>query len=228
MGKPATMTFFALLLLVPVAWGAPQQSHAGIREAAAGFLLAQARGLPGQATITVGEIDRRIALPHCPVLEPFLPSGARLLGNTTVGVRCPGAKGWTLFVPAHVRVAAGLLIAARPLQQGQVLRQEDLAIRSGELSQPGELTDAAQATGMVLKFGIGAGQTLKQDMVRAPFAVTQGQTVQLQVEGEGYRILAEGQALSNAAEGQSLRVKAHSGQVVSGLAQADGSVAVHP
>ncbi len=218
----------ALLIVALTAWASPQQDHVEIRSAIAGFVRAQTSDLPGQVIVKVGEIDRRLTLVECAALEPFIPPGGRLFGNTTVGVRCPGNNGWTLFVPVQIRVHADLLIAVRPLRHGQVLRTEDIAFQNGDLSQPGALTDPTQAVGKILKFGIGAGQTLKQDMLRAPYTVMQGQTVQIQVAGPGYRIHSEGRALSNATEGQGLRIQALSGQVISGLAQADGSVEVRP
>lgn len=207
---------------------AQQQSHVEIRATIDTFVRAQTLTLLGQVTINVNEIDRRTALPACSALEAFLPPGGQLLGNSSVGVRCTGTKPWTLFVPVHVRVSANLLITSRPLQQGHVLRTEDIASQSGELTHAGMLTDPAQAIGKVLKFGIGAGQVLKQDMLRAPYAVTQGQTVQLQVEGEGFRIHSEGQALANAAAEQRVQVRTSSGQVVSGVAKAGGIVEVRP
>ncbi len=218
-----------LLLTTLPAQAATQQSHAEIRAAIESFVRAQTLTLPGQVAIQVGEIDRRLVLPACPTLEAFVPPGGKLLGNSTVGVRCPSAKkGWRLFVPVQVKVSATLLIANRPLQQGQMLQTDDLASQNGELAQVGMLTDPAQAIGRVLKYSVGAGQVLKQDMLRDPYAVTQGQTIQLQTEGAGFKIRATGQALNNASEGQSVRVKTSSGQVVSGTARADGTVEVLP
>ena len=218
-----------LLLLALPAWASAQQNHAEISAAVEAFVRAQTSALPGQVTVKVGEIDRRIALPACPELEAFLPSGGQLLGNGTVGVRCPaGKKAWKLFVPVHVTVTASLLIANKPLQQGQVLHAEDLSSQSGELAQTGILTDPAQAVGKTLKYSIGAGQVLKQDMLRVPYAVTQGQTVQLQAEGTSFRIHSEGYALNNAAEGQAVRVRTSSDQVVSGTARPNGVVEIHP
>ncbi len=218
-----------LLLLSLPAWAGAQQNHAEIRAAVETFVRAQTSALPGQVTVKVGEIDRRIALPVCLELEVFLPPGGQLLGNGTVGVRCPAdKKAWKLFVPVHVTCITNLLIANKPLQQGQVLRAEDLASQGGELAQTGILTDPVQAVGKILKYSIGAGQVLKQDMLRAPYAVMQGQTVQLQVEGAGFRIHSEGHALNNAAEGQSVRVRVSSDQVVSGTAHSDGTVEVRP
>lgn len=219
----------ALLLIAQPAWADAQQNHAGIRAAVEAFVRAQTSTLPGQVSIKVGEIDRRIALPACPELEAFLPPGGQLLGNGTVGVRCPaGKKGWKLFVPVHVTATANMLITGKPLQQGQVLRAEDLASQSGELAQAGVLTDPMQAVGKILKYSIGAGQVLKQDMLREPYAVTQGQTVQLRIEMTGFKIHSEGQALGNAAEGQTVRVRTSSDQVVSGTARPGGIVEVRP
>jgi flagella basal body P-ring formation protein FlgA len=232
------MTYFcsllyAILLLIALpaqadAQPGAQQSHAEIHDAVIAFVRAQTRTLPGQVVIGVDEIDRRIARPACPTLETFLPPGSRLLGNSTVGVRCPGKKGWALFVPVQVKVSVDMLIALKPLPQGRVIQAEDLSSQNGELTQTGILTDPAQAIGKVLKNGIGAGQVLKQDMLRAPYAVMQGQAVQLQVEGAGFSIRSEGHALNNAAEGQAVLVKTTSGQRVSGTARPGGIVEIRP
>ena len=210
------------------AWAGAQQNHAEIHEAITAFLRAQTLTLPGKVSIKIDEIDRRTALPACPALDVFLPPGGKLLGNSTVGVRCTGKKGWSLFVPVHIKASTNLLIANRPLRQGQMLSAEDLASQSGELVQLGTLTDPLQAVGKILKAGVSAGQVLRQDMLRAPYAVKQGQKVQIQVAETGFSIRSEGQALNNAEEGQAVQVRTLSGQVVNGTAQSDGTVAVRP
>jgi flagella basal body P-ring formation protein FlgA len=231
MKKILQLSLLAVVLLCTLsAWAAPpQQSHAEIRTIVTAFVHEQTTNLPGQVTITVKEIDRRVSLPACPALEVFLPSGGQLLGNSTVGVRCTtNMQKWTLFVPVNIKVTANLLIANSPMQLGHVLRAEDIGSQKSELAQTGILTDPLQAIGKVLKFSVGAGQVLKQDMLRAPYAVTQGQTVQIQVERQGFKIHADGQALGNAAEGQPVQVKTSSGQVVSGVVQSDGVVNIRP
>ena len=224
-----TLLLYVLLLIAQPSWADAQQNHAEIRAAVEAYVRTQTSTLPGQVTLKVGAIDRRIVPPACSELEAFLPPGGHLLGNATIGVRCPtGKKNWKLFVPVHVTVITNMLITGKPLQQGQVLRAEDLASQSGELTQTGILTEPGQAIGKILKYSIGAGQILKQDMLRAPYAVTQGQTVQLRTEGVGFRIHSEGQALNNAAEGQTVRARTSSDKVVSGTARAGGIVDVSP
>ena len=220
--------FVALVCAIP-AWAVPQQSHVEIREIITAFVHQQTLSLPGQVSISVHEIDRRISLPACPTPEAFLPSGGQLLGNSIVGIRCTiDTKKWTLFVPVQIKVDVNLLITNAPLQQGHVLRAEDIGVQKGELTQTSFMTDPVQAIGKVLKFSIGAGQVLKQDMLRAPYAVKQGQTVKIQVERQGFKIHTDGQALSNAAEGQPVKVKTQSNQVVSGIVQSDGTVSIQP
>ena len=216
--KKLHLTLLALLYLVsPSASAAAPQNHAEIRDTVFAFVRAQTQGLPGKVSIQVEELDKRIVLPACTSLEAFLPAGARLNGNSSVGVRCNAKKGWSVFVTVTVRISVSLLTASNTLQQGQIVRAEDLAGLSSETLQADTLTDPAQAIGKVMKFGVGKGQLLRQNMLRDPYTVTQGQTVQLLVEGQGFSIRSEGQALNSAAEGQTASVRTTSGQKVTGV-----------
>ena len=105
-----------------------------------------------------------------------------MIGNTSIGVRCNEKPGWSIFLQASIRVSADMLVANRPLAQNTVLSINDFSLQNGELGQPGILTDPAQAVGKTLKFGIGAGQVLRQDMLRAPYVVLQGKTTDVRVK----------------------------------------------
>lgn len=222
--------FIALLclcfMLASPAWAETRQNHADIRQAAIDFIQAKTQGMPGKISIKVDEVDARLALAPCSQLEAFLPTGAQLLGRTSIGVRCNDKNNWAIFLPATITATMNLLVSSRPLQQGQVLAAGDFNLQSGELSQPGLITDERQALGKVLKFSIGAGQLLRQDMLRPPYAVTQGQTVQLISSGRGITVRTEGIAINNAAEGQTAQVKVPSGQVISGTAKANAIVEI--
>src|SRR5512135_3250817 len=227
--KRPLLALIALLTLcsLPVL-AAEKQSHARIREVALAYVQAQLQGRPGKISIDIENIDPRVALPACSPLEAFQPSGSPLMGRTSIGVRCTGKPGWSIFVQASIKVTADMLVANRPLPQNTVLGASDFSLQSGELGQPGILTDPAQAIGKTLKFAIGAGQVLRQDMLRAPFVVLQGRTTDVRVRSESFTIRASGQALNNGAAGENVQVRMPSGQVVSGMAAADGSVDVQP
>ena len=203
------------------------QSHAEIRDTVTTFLRTQTQGIPGKVTLHVADIDRRISLPACATLEAFLPEGAQLNGNSSVGVRCTSKAAWSLFVPVSVKISVSMLTAGKTLQQGQTLRAEDIGSLNSETLQPGTLTDPAQAIGKIMKYSIVSGQILRLDMLRAPYSIKQGQTVQLKVLGSGYSVSTEGQALSNAAEGEKTSARTASGQIVSGTVRA-GAIEVSP
>lgn len=217
-----------LLACASPAWAMEKQSHALIREAALAYVQAQTRNLPGKVSIQVEDIDPRTVLPACAPIEAFQPGNSPLLGKTSIGVRCNGNPGWSIFVQATIRVSTTLLVASHPLPQNKVLNTNDFTLRDGELGQPGMLTDPAQAVGKMPKFGIAAGQVLREDMLRAPFVVIQGKTTEVRVNSAGISVRTSGEALNSAAEGQAVQVRMSSGQVVSGLATAAGDVEVRP
>lgn len=224
-----------LLLLSAAAEAAPAngspvstQDHAQIKEAVAAFVQQQTASLPGKTAYKVDEIDRRITLPECARLEAFLPAGSQLIGKTAVGVRCMEKNGWSIFVPVQVRVSLDLLVSARQLPSGHTLQEEDLARQTTETSQTGGFTDPGQVLGKVLRYAITAGQVLRSDMLRPPYSVTQGQVVQLAVQGNGFSIRSEGVALNNASAGQTVQVRTTAGRVISGIAGAGGVVEIRP
>jgi flagella basal body P-ring formation protein FlgA len=226
MRKLCILAFCTLSLFAQNGWPDEKVDHAAIRKVAMEFIQAKTQGLPGKVTLKVDEIDPRIVLAACSQMEAFLPAGASLLGKTSVGVRCTEKNGWSLFMSVTITSTMNMLISSKPLQQGQVISAGDFNIQSGEISQPGVVTEAAQVVGKVVKFSIGAGQLLKQDMFRLPYAVKQGQPVQLFTEGNGFKLRSVGIAMNNAAAGQAAQVKVPSGQIISGIAQSNGSVEV--
>jgi flagella basal body P-ring formation protein FlgA len=226
--KKSFLVLFVLFAYLIPAEASTRQSQDEIRRIALEFAQQQTRTLPGQVEIKIDKIDPRLTLAACNKVEAYMPNGATLLGKTSIGVRCNEAKGWSLFVSAHIKVTVEMLLAKRPLQQGQILTAADLATRAGELSQNSFMTDPVAAIGKVLKYSIAAGQPLRIEMLRAPFLVTQGQTVTIQVLGKGYEVHTEGQALSSAAEGHTAQLRTTSGKVVSGIVQPDGTVQIQP
>ncbi|WP_435628377.1 flagellar basal body P-ring formation chaperone FlgA [Candidatus Ferrigenium straubiae] len=223
----------------PARNSAASQDHAQIRNLVADFVRQQTAALPGKVAYQVDEIDRRIVLPQCAKLEAFLPAGSQLTGKTSVGVRChppsrneeanaPPTGGWNIFVPVQIRLSLNLLTSARQLPLGHTLQEQDIATQSTDSSLAGGFTDPKQVIGKVLRYGIAAGQVLREDMLRQPYSVTQGQVVTLAVQGNGFSIRSEGVALNNASEGQAVQVRVGPGRVISGVARAGGVVEIAP
>ncbi len=204
------------------------QDHSLLKSTVAAFVQQQTADMPGKVAYQIEDIDRRIALPECKKLEAFLPAGAQLIGKTSVGVRCNEPQGWSIFVPVQIRINRNLLISARQLPLGHTLHEEDLATQTTETTHVGGMTDAKQVIGKVLRYGISAGQVLREDMLRPPYSVTQGQSVRLSTQGNQFSIRSTGVALNNASERQTVQVRTASGRVISGIAGGEGVVEIKP
>lgn len=205
-----------------------RQDPAALRVLAEQFLLAQAATMPGLPTVQVNAPDPRLKLAACDAPEAFLVSSARPVGNTTVGVRCSSPVVWTLFLPARLGMTVDYVSSALPLGQGQRLGASDLIMKKGDLANlpAGVLTDATQAIGRSMNMPISAGIPITRAILRKQVVVQQGQPVRLIVSGAGFAISSEGRALTAGYEGDAVQARTTSGQQITGMAQADGSLSI--
>lgn len=187
----------------------------------------QTKGLPGKVGVTIGTVDSK-RLPPCSALEAFTPSGARMLGKTNVGVRCLAPNTWSILLPVHISVTGNYVTTARPLLAGQPIQSGDLITHTGDLSTlpTGVVSDPAAALGKTVRNSLAAGLPLRAEQLVAPIVIHQGQSVRVISKGEGFAVSGEGKALTNAAEGQIAQIRMSSGQTVSGIARANGSVEI--
>jgi flagella basal body P-ring formation protein FlgA len=197
--------------------GATQDGES-VRAAALAFVQQQTAGLPGKVDVTITPVFPR-GLAPCASLDPFMPTGARLWGRTTVGVRCAGERPWTLYLQVRISVNATYYLAARAIAPGEVLTNADLVARDGDLTAMPQavVTDASQAVGAVALSRVPAGLPLRTDMLRGATSVSIGQSVRVVADGSGFSISAEGSAMNNAAPGQQVRVKTAGGQIITGV-----------
>ncbi|MBI3228626.1 MAG: flagellar basal body P-ring formation protein FlgA [Burkholderiales bacterium] len=200
-----------------------------LRSTAEQFLRTQTANLPGQVSVTIGNVDNRLNLAACAAPQAFLPPGSRAWGKTTVGVRCVGTPQWTMFIQASVKVVGEYVAASVPLQAGQTLQASQLLMLQGDLTTlpAGIVTDINQALGRSSAQAVAAGAPLRQDALRTPQVIQQGQLVKVIASGAGFRVASEGRAINNANDGQPIQVKTASGQQLSGIAQAGGIVQIN-
>lgn len=216
---------FALLLLSsPPLFAAEFDA---VTDAAERYARLQTQGLPGKVSITMGKLDVT-RLPPCTAHEAFSPPGTRFIGKSLIGVRCLGPNIWSVLVPVQIAVTGNYVATTRPLAAGQLVQPGDLATMSGDLSQlpTGIVTDPSNAIGKTLRNSLGAGQPLRSDQLLATLVIRQGLSVRVISKGAGFAVSSEGKAINNAAEGQVAQVRMPSGQTLSGIAKADGSVEV--
>ena len=192
------------------------------------FLVDQSRGMPGQSTVSVTPIDPRLKLAPCNSIEAFFTGGNRAWGRTTVGLRCNDMPRWSIYVQGNVSVFGQYLVAATSMSQGQLISRSNLAYQTGDLTTlpPGVYSDASQVVGRVTRIAMNAGAVLRQDLSELPMLVRQGQTVRIISAGNGFTISTDGLAQNNAPQGQLVQAKVSSGQLVSGITNANGQIEV--
>lgn len=221
----------ALLAVAPALSAAELQTTSSIRDAAARFLRAhQPHVSGGNLQVTVDDLDPRLRLPRCPVpLQTFLPPGGKSLGNTSVGVRCTGARPWTIYVPARVALYGKVLVAARALPRGTPLGAGDFRLARRDLNSLayGYVTNPKNVLGKRARRLIPAGAALTPETLESPPLVRRGQQVTLLAQVGGLEVRMAGTALADGADGVDIKVRnLSSKRVVEGTVVAAGVVRV--
>ena len=174
------------------------------------FLAAQHRHRTEPPQIELTALDPRLRVAKCrAALEAFLPGGAKTVGSTSVGVRCPGPQSWTVYQRANVRVFDQVLVAGRFLSKGTLLSAADLRSERRELSAlaSGFETAPEALIGKQLRQALNAGAVIPPQIVKTPPAIRLGETVTLIIRQGGMEITSAGTALSDAGLGERLRVR---------------------
>ncbi len=206
-----TWLLIGFMALMPLSAAASEsEPHENIRVAVEAFLLEQAAEFAREPIISVGRIDQRLRLHACSEpLDTYLPPGGRTTGNVTVGVRCSAPKPWSLIVQAKVEVMEPVVVSARPLQRGEVLRADDLELAERDLAslRGGYFGDPSEVVGMKLKRSLGVGLPLQRGMLAAPIVIKRGDRVSIRAAGGGLDVRMQGEALEAGARGDTIRVR---------------------
>ncbi len=220
-----------LLLAPAMTQAADYQSHASIYSAAKRFMQRHVASVHGQnAKITVSKLDKRFRLKRCnKPLQAYLSKGSRDIGKTTVGVKCTGAKPWSLSLPVKVSLYRNVLVSTRLLNPGDVLQAGDVKLASRDLADlPYGYVDNLQASiGMKIKRRVNPGTALTPAMLKKPQLVRRGQRITILADGGGMQVRVAGKALANGAAGDRIQVQnASTKRKLEGVVTASGEVRV--
>lgn len=176
--------------------------------------------------VEMGAVDPRLRLPRCERLAFFLPAGARLFGNGSLGVRCERPEPWTIYLGFQIALRGPALVARWPLGSRQPIKAGEVELREVDYeAPPGEYPRLMeQLEGAMTSRPIPAGQALTQDRLTRQQTVRAGQRVKVLLQGSGFEVAQEGVALNGATPGEVVRVRVQSGKLIQGLATADGRV----
>lgn len=206
------------------------ESASSIEKTAHAFILVAARVLGGDAQVSLQPLDPQIRYARCdqPLTADFAP-GARPVGNTSVGVRCPGSTPWTVYLSARVQLFADALVASHPIARGVPLTANDLTRRRIDLAAfpDSTLTDPRQTLGQRLRYPLAAGSVLNAGLLENLPTVRRGQTVTVISGQPGLEVRAHAEALADGRDGDRIQVRNRlTRKVIEGRIEAKGLVRV--
>ncbi len=224
------------ILILPVSHSFSDeiQSHSIVRSTAKAFLLSQANSNLNEGMeieITTSRLDPRLKLRQCQLpLEPFLPPGASLSGNTTIGIRCNDNKPWSLYVSAKITKYADVYVSTRYLPRGTKLKKSDITLKRNNISNTsiGYITDINHIVGKILRRPLPHNKIVPPNALDAPMLVKRGQKVTIIAQHTGVQVHVKGKALKNGSEGDLIRVQnLSSKRIIEGTVMSAGVVGVN-
>ena len=235
LAQPILYISLVLIILVPNLFNLAQaksyQSPEALRSSAKTYLNTQlSKTISGDVEITIGKLDRRLRLNLCET-EPtaFLPTGSKLQGKLTIGLRCVGQKPWTVYIPVQIKTFTDVVGAAHPLNRNTKISEGDVIKVRYETSNlhSGFFVNKNNVIGKVLKRNMNAGQIFTPRKIKAPLLVHRGDEVTIIASTGGIQVRVKGKAMKDAAKGEQLPVRnIRSKRIVQGIAVKSGTVSV--
>ncbi|WP_251978184.1 flagellar basal body P-ring formation chaperone FlgA [Salinicola avicenniae] len=179
------------------------------------FLQAQTSSLGDHVTIEVSPSTADLG--ECASPEPFLPRPGVPQGRVVVGVRCADGDG-SRYLRAEISAMIRHLVAKQAVAPGEIVDSSTLDWQTSDISRlrRGYLTSMEGVAGQVATRRIPQGATLTDAMVRKPWMVKRGDTVQLSVIGQGFRISRRVEALENGSMGSTIRLRTGDNRILQG------------
>ena len=229
--RPA-LAFFAAVLCgwlqaVAFAQTAPAEAVSGldtglvqqVRQLAVSGTGGTTQGGAPRIEVEVGQLDPRLRLAPCQLVQPYVPDGMRMWGKSRIGLRCvQGPTKWNVYLPITVKVFGTALVATSGLAAGSVLSAADLTPAEVDLAEDSSAPIARPelAVGRTLARMLKPGQGLHQAHLKARQWFAAGETVTVLAQGDGFSVAGEAQALNPGIEGQPVRLRTESGRIVTG------------
>lgn len=218
---------FPLFFLTLKGQTASFENHETIYAAAREFID---QSLSSEHETSFAPLDQRLQLIACdqpltaqsntPSIKP---------GRNSIGVKCNGAKSWSLYVSAQVKIFEDVVMLKQPVQRGEVLTADHLQLSHQDTS----LLRSTFIRDLNSVINKQAAHNLPQDAILNERDITQaiiikrGEHVAITSGSPYLSIQMQGLAMMDGIQGQTIRIKnVTSGRIVSGLVTKPGVVAV--
>lgn len=209
------------------------QSLDSIRSTALHFIeseLDSANNLSKDTNISINSMDTRLRLNQCETeLEAFWPASSKKSGRITVGVRCPGKKPWSIYVPARIDIYKHVLVANRILPRNTTLTKSDLKLSKVNITDIRQdyISSKNQLIGYRTKRHLKVGDILSSNSIAAPMLIKRGEKVTIMAESKGMQVIMSGTAMHNGTKGETVKVRnTSSNRVIEGTVIAKSKIKV--
>ncbi len=165
------------------------------------------------------------------VVRVELPAKGRLGGVTTARVTLRSRDGQTSerWATARVSVRVPTVVADRSIARGQRITERDVRV---ELRRPRSgvaRVGLDEVLGRVTRRSLSVGDELARAGLRLPPVVSAGDTVSVEIAGDGFSVRTTGRAMARGAVGDRVRVRIEAtGKVVHGQVVGPKRVEVRP
>lgn len=183
--------------------------HQDIIATAKQLLTESLRDIPDKV-ITLQPLDRRLAMKKCTqALHAFTPVGTKLIGKTTIGVRCRGDKPWKLFLTATITIYTHVIVANEHISRGQTIQTSNIKRLKKEISymSRGYFTSMDQVVGKIARYAINMNDVILPTKISRPKLVKRGKEVVIQARAGSIIVKMRGTATADGALGDFIRVK---------------------
>jgi flagella basal body P-ring formation protein FlgA len=180
--------------------------------------------------INVLPLDNQLKLPECTQpLEVFRANDLIKTGRASIGVRCNAEKKWSIFASAIIKVYESVVVLTRPVQRGEIItgqhlaiEKKDISITRGDFIAQTELVENKQAA-----YNMPAGTILGARSVVEPAMVKRKDKITINSAQAAFSIRMDGIAMMDGTKGQTIRVKNESsGRIIAATVVEPGVVVV--
>jgi len=161
----------------------------------------------GRVEVTAGKLDPRLRLNACDSeLITFIPPGSRLQGHSTVGIRCPSPKPWSIYIPVKISVFKQAIVATQLLERGQLITSADISLNEVDISyiRGRSFTEKEVLIGTKLKTTIKSNQVIDSASI---CLICKGDSVTIIAKNDAVSVTVVGIALNDGSRGDIIRVQ---------------------
>lgn len=219
--RPILLSFL-LMLVVGLVPGRASAADGAVTAPAA-IRTAAIAALGGDASSAEASVDPNLRMAACSAPLQAVPTSARV-----VRVRCPDAPGWQLYVPVQVRRVEQVAVLTGPVQAGQTITADMLAMRRRDMAGAGEgFADPSVLVGQTAHRGLAPGAAPTNDDVADVPLLRRGDPVVLVSRAGGIEVRVAGRVLGRPMPGGAVSVEnLQSRRVVRGRVAGAGIVEV--